>query len=906
MFRIPFLPNYLAARPAASTIGFSGFLKRTFYARGAVFLTCVILLMLGGSLVYHQSLVRSEFSALMSRDAMAVGDVLAKALAAPLRSKDEASIDFLLVSAARGGNIGRIQVVSQSDNFSRAIVRHGDSLRVEDYRDISSESTPLVRPVTDREGGAPLGFVRVYLSEDSERALFSRVARDGLIAFAVLLGIGLLMLHFQLLPASRGLEELARFAGGMDTGKSNPIRINRCGVFELDGLGETLTLSANRIARQAEELRASEARLQLAIDTMEDGFALFDKDNRLVLCNRRFEEYSHLVSNKLCSPGVDYELLARETDRRSVAVDYAGADLHAWLSWERCSNEAGTRGCEIHHSEDRWIRGIDRAIPGGGFVAVRTEFSDIKKAQLAADAANRAKSEFLANMSHEIRTPLAGIIGMSDVLLDGETSEDQREYISLSRKSAEHLLSIVNDILDFSKIESGGIQIDNIPFTLEDSLAETLRIQRMLAEAKGLDFQVSNNVSLDRALIGDPGRLRQILVNLIGNAIKFTESGAIKLRVEVVERDQQRARLRFVVTDTGVGIPLASQAKLFRPFTQAEASTHRRFGGSGLGLAISARLAEMMGGALWFESTPGQGSMFIFEVNLLQGDRVEKSFNRLLEGASSEQQRTILVIDDNDINRLTVQRLLGKRGFRVIESSDALDGIEQARRCAPDLILLDLQLPEMDGFEALGRIRALNATAGTAPVIALTAHALMGDSERCISAGFDGYVSKPFHIDTLLSEINRLIRRSDSRGAPDACAERSMPPARFGRVFAGLDGDADLFAEIAHKASEQFIMFANQLEQLCASNDMEGLSAEAHRVKGNWGPYSLNADEYLPQAIIDAAHCADAESAGKHARRLAGALREASKALEGWLIARKATSEPSNKISGETCTSVNK
>ena len=866
-------------QPASSRLSILAFRRKSFYTRSVGYLAMVIIVMLAGSLAYQLSLIHAEFSAIRSNDAAAVAQMVARGVALSLRDRDEGAIDAVLRAAAKTTSIGEIRVASELGDYVRRIQRDGQSFVIDGHAGAATGRGDLLHPIMLDEDGTRLGMVRVVVSNQTQRNLYGRLALDSLVACIIMLGLGLLLLNRHLQPAAKSLDDLTRYAREMDAGSTPPVPIAGSGIYELDELGRTLSSAAHCIGAQAEELRCSRARLQLAIDTMEDGFALFDNQSRLVLCNQRFLELSPEQARSLCAPGALFEDIQGAVALGSAGVDYAGADLQDWLAW-RVSNCGTTRTCEIHLSDDRWIRGVDRAIPQGGFVVIRSDITDLKRARLSADAASRAKSEFLANMSHEIRTPLAGIIGMADVMLDSDIADDQREYVSLSRKSAVHMLDIVNDILDFSKIEAGGMQMDSVSFSLGEALDDTLSFQRLRAEAKGLEFNVIKSAAIDRNLIGDPGRLRQILVNLLGNAIKFTESGSVTLRIHVVERNAENARIRFVVTDTGVGIPIESQALLFKPFTQADASTQRRFGGSGLGLAICARLAELMGGCIWFDSTPGQGSMFVLEIGFSLGERVLPS----TQGVAMKDL-CVMVVDDNDINRLVVMRILGKRGHRVIESDNVREGLELVQECRPDVILMDLQMPEIDGFEALKRLRSMNAEVARTPVIALTAHALSGDRERCIAAGFDGYVSKPIELELLLGEIGCVVARGFASRAA-ACVAGPLPPARFSRALAGLDGDAELFAEIAAMAATQFVASAGRLDRLCEERNMAGLEAEAHRNKGNWAQYSSAADESLPQLLEAAASSGNAQEAVKLGVQMAAALRETAAVLLGWLAMR--------------------
>ena len=547
-----------------------------------------------------------------------------------------------------------------------------------------------------------------------------------------------------------------------------------------------------RVDEQTETIRTT-------LESTADGIVVANSAGRILTCNRKFAEMWHLPDSVLKSR-VDHAVLnfvlpqLKDPDAFVARI----RQIHVGEETPRDDVVEFKDGRLFEqHSERLYVKRRNVGIVLGfrDITGRKRAEQELHKAKWAAEDASRAKSEFLANMSHEIRTPMNGVIGMTELALATELDSEKREYMENVRSSGQALLKVINDILDFSKIEAGRLDLDPVPFRILDVVGHALRSIAVPAKEKGLDLTSEVAEEVPDVLVGDPGRVRQVLVNLVGNAIKFTQHGEVAVRVSVQRRQDRTVTLHFSVRDTGIGIPTEKLDLIFDMFSQADGSTTRRHGGTGLGLSISKRLVALMSGRIWVESELGKGSIFHFtaefeqaaeparagepaasepcRAKVLKVDADNPASRRIGDAHGTENGReptlqvpllpaarplNILLAEDNAVNQLVARRLLEKQGHSVTLVADGRRAVESSENTAFDLILMDVQMPEMDGFEATAAIRTREKDTGAhIPIVAMTARAVSGDREKCITTGMDDYVSKPINLADLSAAIGRAM-----------------------------------------------------------------------------------------------------------------------------------------------------
>ncbi|MFN3931763.1 MAG: response regulator [Brevundimonas sp.] len=501
-----------------------------------------------------------------------------------------------------------------------------------------------------------------------------------------------------------------------------------------------------------------------AIDAMPDGLAFFDAEDRLVLWNTRYDEVNPELSSNL-QAGMTFREIVQIGLNEGLYAEARGRE-ESWLAERMAARRALSATMEQRISGDRWLRVADRRTAAGGIVTVCTDITDLKndaralaEARDAAQAANAAKSQFLANMSHEIRTPLNGVIGVAQALANTELSMQQAEMLDLIQSSGRTLQVLLSDILDLARVESGRLELSEEAFDLGRAVREAAQLYETSAQEKGLQFFVEISAGADCWIAGDVVRLKQILTNLVSNAVKFTSEGFVSLTAAPGPDRDGAPTLRFSVEDTGIGFDCHTRERLFSRFEQADGAITRKFGGSGLGLAISRQLAEMMGGDLDCESEPGGGSAFLLTVPFKAAVAPTKSSGAPDEDEAGDRAGVrVLLADDHPVNRRVVEMILGQAGVSITSVEDGAQAVQALRDADYDLVLMDMQMPVMDGLTATRQIRLHEAAMGLGrtPIVMLTANALAEHIAAAEAAGADLHLAKPFDAAELLNLVATL------------------------------------------------------------------------------------------------------------------------------------------------------
>jgi len=836
------------------------------------------------------------------------------------------------------------------------------------------------------------------------------------------------------------IKELAETASSVSAQESYSVRAIKKGNDEIGLLFDQFNKMLDRIqqrdvalqeAHDGLERRVEErtAYLNALIENSPLAIMVMDSDHKVQLCNPAFETLFQYSRQEVAGKGVTALFTEGDLSEALSVANLPSEQAPLHLVTRRQRKDRSYVDVEVH-SVGLMVKGkISGSLAIYQDISIRKRAeAEMQLAKEAAEAASRAKSEFLANMSHEIRTPMNGIMGMTELVLDTELDGEQRNYLNLAKVSADSLLSLINDILDYSKIEAGKLEIDLIDFNLGDSLGDTMKTLSLRAHQKDLELAFEINPEVPDALVGDPGRLRQIIVNLIGNAIKFTEQGEVVLHVETESRTQDEVHLHFTIADTGIGIPFEKQTSIFAAFNQADGSMTRKHGGTGLGLSISSRLLELMGGRIWVESETGVGSRFHFIVRfglqksptkttvprdpktlrdmrvlivddnatnrqillrmlrnwhmtptavdsgakaivaLREGKGIGRTFplilldaqmpdmdgfalaeiikrnpdwtiatvmmlssagqrgdaircrelgvaayltkpvrqGELLDGIlialgtrsenkisldlvtrhtlrESRNRLRILLVEDNAVNQLVALRLLEKYGHTVGVAANGRKALDKLEEESYDLVLMDVQMPEMNGWEATQAIREKElSTGGHIPIVAMTAHAMKGDEERCLAVGMDAYLTKPIHTQKLLAVLDDIGSRKAGPPVP-----LDMPLQKFttdaidlDATLERLEGDRTLFQELANVFRGDCPKMVERMRRAIVMHDAKSLEGCAHTLKGSSANLGALAVSHAAAEIERLAGTGSVESTSVEFRLLQEELERAFAELE--------------------------
>lgn len=606
--------------------------------------------------------------------------------------------------------------------------------------------------------------------------------------------------------------------------------------------------------RDKRALREAVAFKEQLLATAATAIFTFDKQRRITSINEAFSAITGFteedVIGKRCA---------------MLKADQCMKHCNTQGSAGPCPCEFSEQRCVIRSKDERCLTVVRNATPPRDVFGHTTDgvesFVDVTalfEAKEAAEAATLAKSRFLANMSHEIRTPMSGIMGMAELALNTDLTQEQHEYLSNVWSSAQSLLRLINDILDVSRIEADMLNIECVDFHLRRLIEEAIALLSPFANQKGLEMRCNVAADVPDILGGDPERLRQVITNLVENAIKFTRQGEIFVRVELKSAKADEVCLVFSVKDTGIGIAQEKMDAIFESFSQADSSTTRKYGGTGLGLTISRALVDMMGGNIWVESELNKGSEFYFTAKFGPGKILERSPDNeppvQADRDAEHKQKSIpkilsiLLAEDNKVNQILACRMLEQRGHTVQVAENGKIALAELEKRSFDLILMDMQMPEMDGYEATAAIREQEKNSGKhIPIIAMTASAMTGDRERCIEAGVDDYIAKPVRIaelhKTIETTLANLSKSATVASREDDRSDTSREDDVIDRdsVLQNVDNDMQILEVLVKLFEEECPGMLARIEEAVQSQDGKALENAAHKLKGSAGIFSAQA-----------------------------------------------------------------
>jgi signal transduction histidine kinase/DNA-binding NarL/FixJ family response regulator len=594
-----------------------------------------------------------------------------------------------------------------------------------------------------------------------------------------------------------------------------------------------------RLSRSERLLREKSREQALTFENMTQGLSMFDANERLVVWNKDYEEMCGLPP-ELAKRGTQFIAILEHQKRSGNLAD----DPVQMLAGFRTRINEGSVNRHIRRLKDgRTVSVTSTPVENGGWVSTHKDITELVSAKEAAEQSSKAKSEFLANMSHEIRTPMNGVLGMADLLRNTQLTSEQQDFVATIYRSAETLLQVINDILDFSKIEAGQLELECIPFLPHQIVIDVFALFALAAQKKGVRLQTSGVRMHGRGdnekqivVTGDPGRLRQILTNLVGNAIKFTHKGAITLEFAHQPSADGRIQLYFSIADTGIGMPPEVLERLFTPFAQGDASTTRKYGGTGLGLSICKRLVELMAGKIEVRSQIGVGTTFTVSLALPISQVPVDRFAANSPQVRFASETHVMVVEDNHTNQEVAAQMLARLGVRHTVVSNGLEAIEALRRLDYHLVFMDWQMSTMDGFEATRRIRQGEAGEQNRGIriVAMTANAMSGDREKCIAVGMDDHLAKPISMAAITRCLSHWILNERVAAPSIVPQQRSIDTAVFDEqgMLADFGDDRELAEKIITSALRDLPNHLKVVERALAQGDPVEIEKAAHAMKG--------------------------------------------------------------------------
>jgi PAS domain S-box-containing protein len=645
-------------------------------------------------------------------------------------------------------------------------------------------------------------------------------------------------------------------------------------------------------------LREREQFLSLAILGSNDGIWDWRPNEHRLWLSPRWKEQLGYAENELPDSLSTWSALVHREDRDRVAQrfsDFLEDRTHSFEMVQRFRHKLGhdvhilTRGIKMKDDEGRVTRVVGVHTDVTELLNAQEELRhqaaslavlarDLEEQRRTADAANTAKSQFLATMSHEIRTPMNGIIGMLSLMLDSKLNPGQKRWASTALDSAETLLTIINDILDLSKLDAGKTETELLDFDVAGLIEGVTALLKVRANAKGIVLRTDIAPSVPKWLKSDPTRLRQILFNLIGNAVKFTQRGDVVVRASATAMRADSCELRIDVTDTGIGIDREQMTSLFEPFRQGDSGMARRFGGTGLGLAIVKRLVKLLGGSVAVQSTVDAGSVFtvILPCTIVASPLDRPAPMPRDQALGARRQASVLIAEDNDINRELVIQMLARLGHEATTASNGREALKAAQAGLFDLILMDIQMPEMDGLSAAAAIRALPGGHGSAPIVAVTANAMVGDRERYLAAGFDDYLAKPLHLDQLQDVVTRWTDgpswHPDNGGGARAVTLDRRHVAEIMATTSGAD-----FAALAERLPKEIDAQIDRVEHAIRANDIDGVRVAFRALHDAAADFGLRELASLSAEIAD--DTGELDRMIEHSAAIQGAVARAKSAI---------------------------